>query len=444
MAFAHAKNARVFTDQFDLSHMFNDATMTGKVDMADTTTFAIKAGVSVAKTVIPGVKDGTLQFKGMFDPGAFDDTGDSCGSDAFFNYLIAHETGVGTILTPSNVETCVSVAPEGSWAVGSRVWAAAGVVSQYQIASPVKNAVTIQADLQCDGGVDTGVSLHDAGTSVTPPTPITVAAGVTLPPAAGTLTVSAAPTGYPASGQILVPTAAGDQIITYTGVSGSTFTGCTGGSGTTTAGDVLPLYADAGVNDLGLPQGSATAVAYGATPVGGSGLALTTAPFVFDTTGDPITAGFPSAGQFLCPTSGGSVTVAYTGLTSSSFTGCTVASAATATASSSVTLPPITSVHGAYGFLHWGSTAGVGGGIHLAKLQDSDDNSTWTDIPGGAWTLGTFSEGQYGTGQFNNGGQGGYILFIPAGIEISRYVRAVLAYEGPTTAATVLVTFVRL
>lgn len=444
MAFGHGKNTRVYVDAYDLSRFFSEVSMAGKVEMADTTTFAAIPGIAVAKTVLPGVKDGTLQLKGLFDPTGANTS--SPGSDIYFAQLIAEDTGVGSVLTPSNVDACVSISPTGSWVAGTRVIAAANVLSQYQISSPVKNAVSIQADMQADGGIDTGVSLHDPSTSDTIPTPALIAASASI--SGSTITVLSTTSGYATAGQILIPVTGGYQTITYTGVSGSTFTGCSGGTGTSVAGAVLQLIPGTGANDLQLPPGSGTTLAYGATPVNGSGLALTTAAFTFVTTATPFGI-FPAQGQFLCPISAGTAVVTYTGLSYSSpfgFTGCTVATAKTATASSSVTMPPIPSITGAYAFLHIGALTGISAAVTYAKLQSSDDNSTWVDVPSGVFTLTPNSQAQQGSGQYSNanGGPGGYILFIPAGIQILRYVRVVLAYASPTTAATVLVTFVRL
>lgn len=56
--------------------------------------------------------------------------------------------------------------------------------------------------------------------------------GLTLPQSVVTVTTST--TGAPSSGCIVVAANPNAQIIRYTGVSGSTFTGCTGGDGTST------------------------------------------------------------------------------------------------------------------------------------------------------------------------------------------------------------------
>lgn len=431
MAFVHGKNTRVYIDQYDMSRYFNEATMAGKVEMADTTTFAAVAGQAVSKTVLPGVKDGTLSFKGLFDSTPVG------GPDNYLQYIIANETGVGTVLTPSNLESCVSVAPEGSWAAGKRVWAAANVVSQYQIQSPVKNAVMIQADYQCDGGVNTGVSLHDPSVSDSIPATVLATAAQVLPVA--TLNCAASTAGYLASGTILVPVSGGFATVAYTGRSASTFTGCTGGTGTTLASPVLQNIPGTGVNDQGLPLGSATS----ATFTGAQAISATV-PFTFPLTSNPITAGFPAAEQFLVPTAGNPILVTYTGITTTSFTGCLGATAGTSTTGGTVTEPPTVSIMGAYAFLHY--TSVTGGVLTAAKLQSSEDNTVWVDVPLGAWTLAVFGGGQFGTGQFGGGAgsTGGYILFIPGGTAIQRFVRVVLAYGTASTASSILVTFVRL
>lgn len=439
--FLHGKNTRVYIDEFDLSRYFNEAMMMGKVEVADTTTFAISPGISVSKTVIPGVKDGTLQFKGLFDSTPSNTAAGTSGVDNYFYTLVAQETGGGNAsLVPTNVESCLSVSPGGSWAPGSRVWAAAGVASQYQISAPVKNAVSITADIQCDGGVETGVSLHDPGVNDAIPTTVNVAAGIALPTA--TLTVSAAPSTYPTAGTILVPNGANSYAtIAYTSVtlvSPFSFNGCTGGTGTTTAGAVLGLIPGTGVNDESIGSGAAT------TTTVAAGVVLTAAPFTLTVTPSPITAGFPTNGQIVIPTSGGSATLSYSGITATSFTGVTGGAGQTTTAGN-VTLPPIATITGAYGFLHLGPIAGAGGGLAAAKLQNSDDNTTWTDVPNGAWSIPGGPVGQFGSGQ-NAGldGPGGYILSIPRGTSILRYVRVVLAYDSGSTAGPILVTFIRL
>ena len=60
--------------------------------------------------------------------------------------------------------------------------------------------------------------------------------GAVLPQA--TINV-ASTTGFPAAGSILVTTSAGPQLVAYTGVGATTFTGCTGGTGTMSTGGLV-------------------------------------------------------------------------------------------------------------------------------------------------------------------------------------------------------------
>lgn len=114
----------------------------------------------------------------------------------------------------------------------------------------------------------------------------------------GTINV-ASTTGFPTVGIIYVTTSAGIQTVTYTGVTGTSFTGCSGGTGTmSTGGGVGGGVATiaAGSNGAILPQGTINV---------GS------------------TTGFPTAGILLVFTSSGYQIVRYTGTTGTTFTGCT-------------------------------------------------------------------------------------------------------------------------
>lgn len=126
----------------------------------------------------------------------------------------------------------------------------------------------------------------------------TVASGsnnVALP--TGTINVGST-TNYAAAGALLVLSSTGFQLVNYTGVTATTFTGCTGGSGTLVTGAKVVQIAllTSGSNAVALPQ---------ATINVGS------------------TDGFPSAGAILVTTAIGAQPVRYTGKTATSFTGCT-------------------------------------------------------------------------------------------------------------------------
>lgn len=447
MAFNHGKNCRVWIDGYDLSQYFTEASMSGKVDLADTTTFAGTAGALVAKTVIPGITDGTISLKGMFDgsPAQIGNTVAASkqvvGVDNYFNNLIVLDTGSGTAVVPQNIDTCCTVSPTGATSAGSRVWCCAGALSSYQFTAPIKNVVTVDAQIQSDGGLDTGVSLYDPTTPDTPnATPATVSNGASL--TGGTLTAATGnpSTTYPGTGKIAVPVTGGFQILAYTGTTATTWTGVTGGSGTSSGGSVLQVFSGTGVNDTQSPQGSATTDAFTGAIVLSDGGFLTVNT-------SPAAAGFPARGQLVVPiTPSGTANVYYTGLTYVSpfkFTGLSNTGGATTTTGGSVTLAPVTSHTGAYALLHVGAVGT--GGIAYAAVQSSDDNATWTTTA--TWTLSASGAGlsEVGTGQLGGtGGTGGYILTIPPGTAIGRFVRVLVAYTAGSTGIPILVSFVRL
>ncbi len=116
--------------------------------------------------------------------------------------------------------------------------------------------------------------------------------GQTLPQA--TINV-ASTTGFPASGLIWVTTDAGFQMVKYSGTTATTFTNCTGGTGT-------------------MSSGVSTTIA-----VGSNGIALPTG-----TINVASTAGFTTSGTIYVITTTGVQTVTYTGLNAGTqFTGCT-------------------------------------------------------------------------------------------------------------------------
>lgn len=108
-------------------------------------------------------------------------------------------------------------------------------------------------------------------------------------------------TGFPTSGSFIVGTSTGQHIVTYTGVTATTFTGCSGGTGTLTTGNLVNANARAttiaaGSNGVNLPTGTINVAS---------------------------TTGFPTAGTLIVTTSAGPQFVNYTGVTATTFTGCT-------------------------------------------------------------------------------------------------------------------------
>jgi hypothetical protein len=81
-------------------------------------------------------------------------------------------------------------------------------------------------------GATSGATLTPPGTATT----TTNSGAVTLPQ--GTVTVGAT-TGFPTSGSFSIQTSLGWQTVAYTGMTGTTFTGCTGGTGAIVNGNLV-------------------------------------------------------------------------------------------------------------------------------------------------------------------------------------------------------------
>jgi hypothetical protein len=131
---------------------------------------------------------------------------------------------------------------------------------------------------------------YRSGTRITPDTTIAATSNnVSLPQA--TINV-ASTTVFPAGpgATILVFTDNGVQTVTYTAKTATTFTGCTGGTGTIRTGNGVAN------NATTLPQATLTV---------------------------PSTANFPTSGNIFVFTSTGRQLVTYTGTTATTFTGCT-------------------------------------------------------------------------------------------------------------------------
>lgn len=124
----------------------------------------------------------------------------------------------------------------------------------------------------------------------------TIGAGVLLPaedpPTSGTITVSDT-TGFdPAGGTIYFDTVAdGTQTVTYTGLTPTTFTGCTGGTGESVAGPCMSAT----------PDPLATSILSGTLSGDPTTISILTSS----------TADFPSVGSVLIPTTTGTTMMKY-------------------------------------------------------------------------------------------------------------------------------------
>ena len=134
---------------------------------------------------------------------------------------------------------------------------------------------------------------------------ITTTVVINLPDTILTLpqsTINVASTaGYPSSGTLLIQTDNGLQVVTYTGLTPTSFTGVSGGSGNIINGD--PIISGGVTTTIGSASNGFTLPQ--STIFAGS------------------TSAFPSEGSVLIQTSCGVQTITYTGLTPTSFLGCT-------------------------------------------------------------------------------------------------------------------------
>jgi len=177
--------------------------------------------------------------------------------------------------------------------------------------------------------------------------------GAVLPQA----TINVATTaGLPTSGSFFVNSSAGRQLITYTGLTATSFTGCSGGTGTLSTGGAVST--EPVVNLLGdipntdalrgpvmfspIPsagaqsfynvffRGTSTVLASGASAAG-TGVSATTTVAVASngavlpqaTINVTSTTGFATQGIVYIRSTSGIQAISYTGVTGTTFTGCT-------------------------------------------------------------------------------------------------------------------------
>lgn len=138
MAFVHGKSTSVLLDQYDLSGYLNSSDITRTTESHETTTYGTTGG---AKTYITGLRDGTLSLGGLWD-------GSAGAIDVVLEATLSAASG-----------QVVTLAPAGM-AVGSRVNMLSSRSTSYAVSDPVGDLVTVSVDLQADGGIDGGVSLH--------------------------------------------------------------------------------------------------------------------------------------------------------------------------------------------------------------------------------------------------------------------------------------------
>lgn len=195
--------------------------------------------------------------------------------------------------------------------------------------------------------------------------------------------------GFPTSGNLYVTTGSGTWLIFYTGISGNSFTGCTGGNGTMSTGGAVVFagvmwhfFAASGcvfehIGFNGLNNANTLLWFHTYFPrttiaSGSNGLSLPQS-----TINVANTEGFFAPGTIEVTTGAGVQTVSYTGITSTSFTGCTGGTGVMSTGGSVSTL--IDSFNNKFDHCVFnaasGSTASDGSGAVLVKCNDADNTA---------------------------------------------------------------------
>jgi hypothetical protein len=137
MSFLSGKSAKVVVDDTDMSGYFSSADLGRDAQLLETTTLG-----ATSRTYLTGFKSGTASFRGFYDAAAG-------AIDAILNAALGSAGG-----------EIVTVAPDGL-TVGKRLSMLLSRLTKYSTTTPVDGVVSISAEMQADGGIDPGVSLHD-------------------------------------------------------------------------------------------------------------------------------------------------------------------------------------------------------------------------------------------------------------------------------------------
>lgn len=134
MAFRHGKNAVFKIDNSggtlqDISAYLNEASLPRSIETGETTTFG-----KSAKTYITGLTDATISLSGNFDSAVDAILAGILGQDA----TVSWEYG-----------------PEGSTG-GYVKFSGEGILTSYEVSSPVADVVTFSAEIQCSDTITRG------------------------------------------------------------------------------------------------------------------------------------------------------------------------------------------------------------------------------------------------------------------------------------------------
>jgi hypothetical protein len=138
MSFVHGKNATVLFGTFNLSTFFNDTTTSKTQEVAETTTYQVNGG---AKTYVVGHNDGTISLSGLFDA-------DVGAVDPVISTALTSDTATPALTCPQIL------------AIGTRCTIANVNDTTYEVTSPVADVVSVSAEFQATGGLDSAVALH--------------------------------------------------------------------------------------------------------------------------------------------------------------------------------------------------------------------------------------------------------------------------------------------
>jgi hypothetical protein len=133
MAFRHGKNASFKLDNSggtltDISTYCDEVSLPRSIETAETTTFGVAGG---AKTYVTGLNDSTVSFGGTWDSTL----------DAHLAAVLGQEASLS-----------FEYGPEGT--ASTRVkFTGEGIMTSYEVGSPVGDVVTFSAELQVTGAV---------------------------------------------------------------------------------------------------------------------------------------------------------------------------------------------------------------------------------------------------------------------------------------------------
>jgi hypothetical protein len=231
-------------------------------------------------------------------------------------------------------------------------------------------------------------------------------------------------TNFPTAGTVFIVTTNGAQPVSYTGVTATTLTGCTNGTGNTSiGGSVFTAFSPAsnytsiaaGSNGASLPQTTINVAATAGFPTSGYIYVTTSTGFQVVTytgtsggtqftgctggtgtmsTGNAVVICYPATGTFNVVSSQGSQTVTYTGTTATTFTGGSGGIGLILTGSSITSPAQITTALGTTLATNQTSVtsniAGLNGanGVFTITRIDNRNISLNTTVPSGVYTSG--------------------------------------------------------